>query len=127
MKFCLSVLTFLAVTTLFGQDLTGRWVNSSFSGEENLAYVFSEEGTMTMFYAGNKIETKAPIKYTLKPMGELYHLSFSYEQKLNSFNASVLGLIKFSGKDAMEFETFDKKNLPEKLEFTEESLMFSRQ
>ncbi|MEM9050456.1 MAG: hypothetical protein AAGC47_00255 [Bacteroidota bacterium] len=127
MKLLLSSLAIFTASLLFGQDLTGKWVNTSFSGDENVAYVFDKDGTMTMFYGGKQIETKEPVTYSLKPAGDLYHLEFAYSKKNSSFSAKVLGLVKFKGTDVMEFETFDKKNLPEELDFTKESLMFSRE
>ena len=127
MKLFLTALTFLTVSIISAQDLTGKWANASFSGEENFAYVFSIEGTMEMFYAGEKVETEKPVTYTLTQKGDFHHLEFSYKRKNGSFSANVLGLIKFTGKNVMEFETFDKNNLPKELDFTEESMMFRRE
>ena len=80
-----------------------------------------------MFYGGTKIETEEPVLYTLTPKGDFHHLEFSYTKKKSSFSADVLGLIRFTGEDVMELETFSKKSLPKELDFTEESMMFSRE
>jgi hypothetical protein len=126
MKVRLTLVAILISAFAFCQDLEGRWVNSSFSGEENLAYLFDDGHVMKMYYAGEEIVTVEPIKYTLKAEGDFYHLEMKYMKKSNNFSADLIGLIEFTGKNQMELEFFDKKNLPEKIEFTEESLTFVR-
>ncbi|MGB6036468.1 MAG: hypothetical protein WBG42_09370 [Cryomorphaceae bacterium] len=126
MKFRLTLVAFLISVLAYCQDLEGRWVNVSFSGEENLAYLFEEDNTMKLYYAGKEVETEKPIKYTVKKDGDFYLLEMKYTQKSNSLSSDLLGLVKFMGKNKMELEFFDKKNLPEKLEFSEESMTLTR-
>lgn len=127
MKYRLTILALFITVFSFCQNLDGRWVNLSFSGEENLAYQFEENKTVKMYYAGEEMITKEPIEYTLKQDGEYYLLEMNYVQKSNNRSVDLLGLVKFKGKNQMELEFFDKKNLPEELEFTEEALTFVRQ
>jgi len=126
MKYRLTLLALSITVFAFCQNLDGRWANLSFSGEENMAYEFEENKTVKMYYAGEEVITKQPIEYTLKKHGEYYLLEMKYVRKSNNFSVDLLGLVKFKGKNQMELEFFDKKNLPEKLEFTEEALTFVR-
>jgi hypothetical protein len=102
-------------------------VNRSFSGEENLSYVFEEGNIMKMYYAGQEIETIEPIVYTIKEDGDYYILEASYKKKSNGFSSDLLGILTFTGKNQMDLEFFDKKKLPEDLDFTEEVLSFTRE
>jgi hypothetical protein len=126
MKFRLTLLALLVSAFAFCQNMEGRWVNTSFSGDENLAYLFQDDNTVKMYYAGEEILTAEPIKYTLRKDGDFYMIEMKYIKKANNFSADLLGLVKFRGKNQMELEFFEKKNLPESLEFTEESLTFIR-
>lgn len=126
MKFRLTLLALLVSAFAFCQNMEGRWVNASFSGDENLAYLFQDDNTVKMYYAGEEILTNEPIKYTLRKDGDFHMIEMKYTKKANNFSADLLGLVKFRGKNQMELEFFEKKNLPEKLEFTEESLTFMR-
>lgn len=126
MKLRFTLLALLISAFAFCQNIEGRWINASFSGEENLAYLFNDDHTMKMYYAGEEIVTVEPIHYTLKKVGDLHHLEMKYTKKSNKFTADLLGLVKFTGKNQMKLEFFDKKNLPEEIEFSEEALIFVR-
>lgn len=126
MKLRFTFIAMLFTVLAFCQDMEGMWVNSSLSGDENLAYSFAPDNTMKMYYAGTEIVTTAPIKYVISKKGDRYQLEMSYTRKSNGFSADLIGLVQFTGKDVMELEFFDKRKLPAKMNFTEESLMFVR-
>lgn len=127
MKFRLTLVAILISAFAFCQDLEGRWVNSGFGGEENLAYDFSKDQFVKMYYAGKEIATKEPIKYELKNYGDSFLIEMSYTIARDNRNVNVIGLVTFLGKDQLEMEFWSKSDIREKVEFTEESLIYTRQ
>jgi hypothetical protein len=127
MKFRFTLFAFLVSSLAFCQDIEGRWVNSSFSGDENLAYEFLEGEIVKMYYAGEEITTKKPVGYDLKEKGDFFVMTMEYTNAINGFNANVFGLVKIISKNQMKMEFWDKNKLPEELEFSTESLIFTRE
>jgi len=127
MKFRLSLFAFLITAFAYCQNLEGRWVNSGFLGEENLAYDFIKGQEIKMYYAGDQIPTNKPVKYELKKDGDSFVIEMHYVNSINGYNANVVGLIRFLDEDRIEMEFWDKAKLPEDMNFTEESLIYQRQ
>jgi hypothetical protein len=50
-----------------------------------------------------------------------------YTNSINGFNANVFGLVKIISKNQMKMEFWDKNKLPEELEFSTESLIYTRE
>ncbi len=127
MKFRLTLVALLISAFAFCQDLEGRWVNSGFGGEENFAYEFTKGQHVKMYYAGKEVATKEPIKYELKKYGDSFLVEMRYTVAENNLNANVIGLLTFLGDDRIEMEFWSKSDIREKVEFTEESLIYTRQ
>ena len=128
MKFKLTLLSVLISTFSFCQDLEGRWVNSSFTGAENMAYEFEEGNVMKMYYAGKEIPTAQPIVYSLKELDEDRHLiEMKYTNLANNLSADLIGVIVVLGKDKVEMEFWERSAVPEDYAFTEESLIYYRE
>jgi len=126
MKLRLTFLALMISAFAFCQSLEGRWVNTSFSGDENLAYHFIKGNLVKMYYAGQEIPTENPVEYVLKENEDSYLIEMQYINLQNNYKADVVGLIKFLGKDRIEMEFWSKSDVPDKLEFSEESLIYTR-
>lgn len=124
------VLFFIAL--IFGlqhvsaQELEGKWVNSSFTGEENAAYEFEEGNIMKMYFAGEEIPTAVPIEYDLTEKDEYFLITTSFYNKMNGRSENLIGKLKFLSDDQIKLEFWEKGKAPEEFRFTEEALTFSR-
>jgi hypothetical protein len=126
MKFRLTLVAILISAFAFCQNLDGRWVNSSFTGEENLAYEFLQDKKVKIFYAGSQL-TKGAVDYEIKEQGDSYIITIKYQNALNDYNANTIGLMKMIDKDRIEMEFWDRKEVPKEMEFSDESLIYKRE
>lgn len=92
-----------------------------------MTYEFQKENVLKIYYAGKELPTADPVEYTLKDLGnDRYRIEMQYINLSNNYSANVVGLIAMLGKDRAEIEIWDRNSMPEKLEFSEESLIFER-
>jgi len=127
MKIKLTFLALILSVLSYCQDLEGKWVNRGFTGESNMTYEFQKENVLKIYYAGKELPTADPVEYTLKDLGnDRYRIEMQYINLSNNYSANVVGLIAMLGKDRAEIEIWDRNSVPEKLEFSEESLIFER-
>lgn len=124
LRFTLVALLFSAFA--FCQNLEGRWVNSSFTGEENVAYEFLEGEQVKIYYAGKEL-TREPVEYKLKEHGGTFIITMQYQNAVNGYNANTIGLVKMVGKNRAEIEFWDRNNAPKELEFSDESLIYTKE
>lgn len=109
------------------QDLKGKWVNLSFTGEENSAYEFLDNQIVKMYYGGMEIKTEEPVKYKITDKGEYFVLEMSFKNKLNGRNDNLIGRLEFQSDDVIEMEFWSRSKAPGDLEFTEESVTYVKQ
>ncbi|MCZ4408848.1 hypothetical protein O3Q51_08520 [Cryomorphaceae bacterium 1068] len=126
MKFRLTLVAILISAFAFCQNLEGRWVNSSFTGEENVAYEFLKDNKVKIFYAGTQL-TEGAVEYEIKKNGDLYIIILQYQNVLNNYSANTIGLVKVIDKDRIEMEFWDRKDAPKELGFSDESLLYTKE
>ena len=125
-KIILFVALFFGFQYVSAQELEGKWVNTSFTGDENAAYEFQEGNILKMYYAGKEIPTKEPVKYNLTDKDDYRLISMSFFNKMNSRSENLVGRLEFLSDDQIKLEFWEKGRAPKGYAFTNEALTFNR-
>lgn len=125
-KIALLIVLVFGCQFVFAQELEGRWVNLSFTGDENAAYEFKEGNIMKMYFGGKEIPTAVPVEYDLTEEDEYFLITTSFYNKMNGRKENLIGKLEFLSEDQFKLEFWQKGKVPKGYEFTENAMTYTK-